>query len=471
MTSPTPTPPSTATTSAPSVSLPGLQAQTTVTETTTVTSTTGYPPVDTSDALRTSAWTTGSIALAGALLTASVAWWLGRRNAKAAERSAAAAETNAKTAQAAQEVAEYNKHTAEASSRAALDSAAAAKESAAAATRNAESSNRSSAASEKSAHAAQEAVGLNRETAAGVAQRAHQDALEKRYQAAADQLGHTRAAVRLAGAYAMARLADDWTVRRQECVDVLCAYLRMPWSDAERSAADESDTQLRRTILRLISAHLLDADDANSWCDLRFDLSRARLVDFDMRDIVFRRRPIFAKAVFEGRTYLFARFLAGADLSNCEFSGRASLYFNFVDERLKLNSLRVNENARVRVRFAEIKGSISMQMASVAGALDIELVNSPAPQGMIYITSLVAEPTAVIEVTRTHILLGPQTPMYWASTVFSGWRIRNGARISLQSGLIGRDTEWGKATIEDGAFVDLDAQVWVKIPDNLDPLG
>ena len=32
------------------------------------------------------------------------------------------------------------------------------------------------------------------------------------------------AAVRLAGMYAMAGLADDWKENRQTCVDVLCAY-------------------------------------------------------------------------------------------------------------------------------------------------------------------------------------------------------------------------------------------------------
>lgn len=29
---------------------------------------------------------------------------------------------------------------------------------------------------------------------------------------------------------AHARLADDWTEQRQACIDVLCAYLRMPYA-------------------------------------------------------------------------------------------------------------------------------------------------------------------------------------------------------------------------------------------------
>ena len=52
----------------------------------------------------------------------------------------------------------------------------------------------------------------------------------ERFATAADQLGSDKpAAVRLAGVYAMAGLADDWKANRQTCVDVLCAYLRMPY--------------------------------------------------------------------------------------------------------------------------------------------------------------------------------------------------------------------------------------------------
>ena len=88
--------------------------------------------------------------------------------------------------------------------------------------RSAESAALSAAAADRSSKAAEEAVGVNRETAAGVAGRVEADALAKRYQEAATQLGHDKAAVRLAGVYAMGRLADDWPEERQTCVDVLC---------------------------------------------------------------------------------------------------------------------------------------------------------------------------------------------------------------------------------------------------------
>ena len=54
--------------------------------------------------------------------------------------------------------------------------------------------------------------------------------LNERFATAAGQLGDDKpSAVRLAGVYAMAGLADDWPENRQTCVDVLCGYLRLPY--------------------------------------------------------------------------------------------------------------------------------------------------------------------------------------------------------------------------------------------------
>jgi ABC-type transporter Mla subunit MlaD len=67
--------------------------------------------------------------------------------------------------------------------------------------------------------------------------------LNERFATAAGQLGGDKPpAVRLAGVYAMAVLADEWPENRQTCVDVLCGYLRMPYQpdpgqDAPRPAA------------------------------------------------------------------------------------------------------------------------------------------------------------------------------------------------------------------------------------------
>ena len=64
----------------------------------------------------------------------------------------------------------------------------------------------------------------------------------ERFGSAAEQLGHDQPALRLAGVHAMARLADDWDEQRQTCIDVLCAYLRLPLSFVESSSESPDNT-------------------------------------------------------------------------------------------------------------------------------------------------------------------------------------------------------------------------------------
>ena len=88
--------------------------------------------------------------------------------------------------------------------------------------------------------------------------------LNERFATAADQLGDDKpAAVRLAGVYAMAGLADDWEANRQTCVDVLCGYLRMPYagdpgegSTVQEQLGFQSGREVRHSVIRVIAAHL-----------------------------------------------------------------------------------------------------------------------------------------------------------------------------------------------------------------------
>lgn len=59
------------------------------------------------------------------------------------------------------------------------------------------------------------------------------------YGKAADQLGSAQAPVRLAGLYALERLAQDNPAQRQTIVNLLCAYLRMPYTPARRETEHE----------------------------------------------------------------------------------------------------------------------------------------------------------------------------------------------------------------------------------------
>src|ERR1043165_1493160 len=63
----------------------------------------------------------------------------------------------------------------------------------------------------------------------------------ERYHQAAEQLGSEKAAVRLAGGEAPAGLADDWDDGRGKCVEVLCAYIRMPYAPPDSGLDDENE--------------------------------------------------------------------------------------------------------------------------------------------------------------------------------------------------------------------------------------
>ena len=73
----------------------------------------------------------------------------------------------------------------------------------------------------------------------------NRDATERRitelYTKAVDQLGNDKAPVRLGGLYALERLAQDNPAQRQTIVNVICAYLRMPFSPTPPTGKPEPE--------------------------------------------------------------------------------------------------------------------------------------------------------------------------------------------------------------------------------------
>ncbi len=96
-----------------------------------------------------------------------------------------------------------------------------------------------------------------------VAAAAEADAAERRvidaYTKAADQLGSDKAPVRLAGMYALERLAQNTPDQRQTIVNVLCAYLRMPYTPHPESEPAVQEQQVRLTAQRILATHLRKA--------------------------------------------------------------------------------------------------------------------------------------------------------------------------------------------------------------------
>jgi hypothetical protein len=142
--------------------------------------------------------------------------------------------------------------------------------------------------------------------------------LNERFATAAEQLGSDKPPeVRLAGVYAMAGLADDWEENRQTCVDVLCAYLRMPYEPdpgkgalASERLAYRASREVRHTVIRVITAHLRE-DAAPSWQRLNFD---------------------FTGVVFDGGDFSNAEFSGGmVNFGDADFSGGTVDFSNVKD--------------------------------------------------------------------------------------------------------------------------------------------
>ncbi len=190
----------------------------------------------------------------------------------------------------------------------------------------------------------------NRTLQQEVAASTRYDAAERRvtelYTKAADQLGSAKAPVRFAGIYALERLAQGSPEHRQTIVNLLCAYLRMPFTPPpeqltgqqaesryaieaeERFAGRREEREVRLTAQRVLIRHLRrpaapddqaapgdqappgdqagpagrlgdEAPESEFWPDLDLDLARATLVDLDFRRAAVRR-AIFTGATFHG---------------------------------------------------------------------------------------------------------------------------------------------------------------------------
>jgi hypothetical protein len=174
------------------------------------------------------------------------------------------------------------------------------------------------------------------------------DATERRitdlYTKAADQLGSAKAPVRLAGLYALERLAQNNRDLRQTVVNVMCAYLRMPYSsstseDSNESAATRSDAlaeqeqerQVRLAAQRIISDHLRPGLQQSFWPGIDLDLNGATLHDFYLFECVagkvrFDNARFVGGATFRKTTFVYDAWFDGASFqSRPTFEGASFL--------------------------------------------------------------------------------------------------------------------------------------------------
>ncbi|MCP1413665.1 pentapeptide repeat-containing protein [Paenarthrobacter sp. A20] len=154
--------------------------------------------------------------------------------------------------------------------------------------------------------------------------------LRGRYVTCAQQLGHDEEAIRLAGAYGMAQLASEWEdpAQRQSCVDVLCAYLRMPVKSPEGRPVEENqrEVEVRRSVTRIVTSHLRPGSK-DYWTGVSVNLAGAQLVEGDFRGVVVGGTADFSNATFLESAYfadaLFedeANFQRAVFMENCSFT-------------------------------------------------------------------------------------------------------------------------------------------------------
>lgn len=163
----------------------------------------------------------------------------------------------------------------------------------------------------------------NRAHAERVAASTEKDAADRRvtdlYTKASEQLGSDKAPVRLAGIYALERLAQDNPEQRQTIVNLICAYLRMPYLPPGDQADPDhrervQELEVRRTAQQVLASHLRPKAAAMFWGEaLELNLNRATLVAWDLRECRLGKVD-FREAVFVGVT----------DFDGAVFTDRAS---------------------------------------------------------------------------------------------------------------------------------------------------
>jgi uncharacterized protein YjbI with pentapeptide repeats len=256
------------------------------------------------------------------------------------------------------------------------------------------------------------------------------DALEQRitelYVAAAEQLGSDKAAVRLAGLYALERLGQDNVKLRQTVVEVLCAYLRMPFSppadvlrenaaaspqalaadaevpEPETQANRLEELQVRQTAQRLLANHLRQTQEPGTpepdgyWRGpagerMNLDLVGAVLVGFDLAHChagevrlsgaQLHRDVNLIGVHFHGDVdFVGAQFHSNADLRRAEFHGQASLLRLQVWGDTNLHSTQFHRDTELRwvvlhghaeLVGAQFRGCVNMRDAQFRGNADL----------------------------------------------------------------------------------------------------
>ncbi|MFD8495822.1 pentapeptide repeat-containing protein, partial [Amycolatopsis sp. NPDC059657] len=242
---------------------------------------------------------------------------------------------------------------------------------------------------------AEEISEINRVHAERVAAASEQDAVERRitdlYTKSVEQLGSDKAPVRLGGLYALERLAQTNPEQRSTVVNVLCAYLRMPYTPATESPDEHADEmtralhaervqerQVRLTAQRILAAHTYSGEDPHNptaayWPETELDLAGAVLIDLDLTGCRLGVAQ-FDRATFIGNTiFTEATFDGSGEFFEATFNGHA--YFRetkFTKDANFLGAMFAKDAIFVEANFA---GNAFFSGSTFAGESNFEKAN------------------------------------------------------------------------------------------------
>jgi len=209
----------------------------------------------------------------------------------------------------------------------------------------------------------------------------------ERFKSAAEQLASEQAANRLAGVYAMAGLADDWDAGRQTCINVLCAYLRMPYEppeDPAPPAAVDADTadgeaantkvmpldpqeqkarrqerQVRHTIVNVIRERLRARPvKGKTWHSHDFDFTEAHFDGGDLSGIhVTGGAMRFEDTVFSSAGFSFAGAQCFGGLIDFTRARFANAWLDFGDAHFGGSEVRFRKSVLSAewIRFSDVE--------------------------------------------------------------------------------------------------------------------
>ncbi|XAS69486.1 pentapeptide repeat-containing protein [Micrococcaceae bacterium Sec5.7] len=180
--------------------------------------------------------------------------------------------------------------------------------------------------------------------------RAEDGSFLERLSIAADLLGGANPTMQVSGIYALAALADETHgTQRQQCIDVLCSYMRLPYSPtvannlhpattttrrtytfSDRTTEVQttinhrpSDGEVRLTIIDVIRQHL-QPEAMQSWSKNDFNFRESVFDGGSLAGALFQGAVDFTGATFIRRTmsFSFATFSGKVNFGLATFSGR-----------------------------------------------------------------------------------------------------------------------------------------------------